>query len=97
MAKLRRDEANLYDKLAAAAPSMTQSDLYSVEKTPRPTSQLPECVEEMYTHISDPQKFRIALAAAEGLLNIYKHNREEVKLELLENAADRSEVHKRCV
>ena len=58
MAKLKCDEANLYDKLAAAVSSMTQSDLlYSVEKTPKPTSQLPTCVEEMHTHIRDPQKF----------------------------------------
>ena len=79
MAKLKCDEANLYDKLAATAPTMTQGDLlYSVEKTPRPTSQLPECVEEMYTHIGDPQKFRVALAAGQCLVNIYKHNREDV-------------------
>ena len=58
MAKLKRDEAALYDKLAAAAPHMTQSDLlYSVEKTPKPSSHLPDCVEEMYTRIADPQKF----------------------------------------
>ena len=37
---------------------MTQSDLlYLVEKTPKPAPQLPTCVEEMYTHITDPQKF----------------------------------------
>ena len=39
MAKLKREEAALYDKLAKAAPMMTQGDLlYSVEKTPCPTS-----------------------------------------------------------
>ena len=44
MAKLKREEAALYDKLAKAAPTMTQGDLlYSVEKTPHPTSQLPQC------------------------------------------------------
>ena len=44
MAKLKREEAALYDKLAKAAPMMTQGDLlYSVEKTPDPTSQLPVC------------------------------------------------------
>ena len=38
MAKLKREEAALYDKLAKAAPMMTQGDLmYSVEKTPHPT------------------------------------------------------------
>ena len=66
MAKLKRDEAALYDKLAAAAPHMMQSDLlFSVEKTPKPSSHLPDCVEDMYAHIADPQKFRVALAAGE--------------------------------
>ena len=46
MAKLKRDEAALYDKLALAAPLMTQSDLlFSVEKTPKPSSHLPDCVQ----------------------------------------------------
>ena len=72
MAKLKRDEAALYDKLAKAAPTMTQGDLlYSVEKTPHPTTQLPECAEEMYTHIDNPARFTVALAAAERLMNIY--------------------------
>ena len=35
MAKIKREEAALYDKLAKAAPTMTQGYLlYSVEKTP---------------------------------------------------------------
>ena len=41
-------------KLAKAAPTMTQSDLvYSVEKTPSPTSQLPQCAEDMYTRMGN--------------------------------------------
>ena len=84
MAKLKQDQATLYDKLAAAAPHMTQSDLlFSVKKTPKPSSQLPVCVEEMYTYIIDPQKFRVALAAGKRLINIYKHNREDVKVSIL--------------
>ena len=98
MAKLKCDEAAMYDKLAAAAPTMIQGDLlYSVEKTPRPTSQLPECVEEMYTHIGDPQKFRVALAAGEHLVNIYKHNREKLKTESLEATAHHFEVQNKDV
>ena len=82
MAKLKHDEANLYDKLATAALSITQSDLlYSVEKTPKPTLQLPTCVEEMYACIGDPQKFQVVLAAGKRLTNIYKHNREDIKVE----------------
>ena len=56
MAKLKRKEAALYDKLAKAAPTMTQGDLmYSVEKPPPPTSQLPQCTEDMYTKMAYPQ------------------------------------------
>ena len=57
MAKLKREEAALYDKLAKAAPTMTQDLLdllYSVEKTSHPTSQLPQCAEDMYTRMNNP-------------------------------------------
>ena len=98
MAKLKQDEAKLYDKLAAVALTMTQGDLlYSVEKTPRLTSQLPESVEEIYTCIGDPQKFRVALAAGECLINIYKYNRENIKGEFLEATAHHFEVQKKDV
>ena len=82
MVKLKRDEAALYDKLAAGAPHMMQSNLlFSVEKTAKPPSHLPDCVEDMYARIADPQKFRVALAAGKRLINIYKHNREDIKTE----------------
>ena len=98
MAKLKRDEAALYDKLAKAAPTMTQGDLlYSVERTPRPTSQLPQCVEDMYTRIDNPHRFRVALAAAERLINVYKQNREAIKPEPLQDTAHRFEVTKKDV
>ena len=77
---------------------MTQGDLlYYVEKTSKPTSQLPECVDEMYNQIRDPQKFRVALAAGECLINIYKHNREDIRVELLEATAHHFEVQKKDV
>ena len=50
MAKIKREEAALYDKLAKAAPMMTQGDLlYSVEKT---LDLLHSCqsVQKRYTH-----------------------------------------------
>ena len=98
MAKLKRDEAALYDKLALAAPLMMKSDLlFSVEKTPKPSSHLPDCVEEMYSRIADPQKFRVALAAGERLMNIYRHNREDVKPEPIEITAHRFEVWKKDI
>ena len=42
---------------------MQSNLLFSVEKTPKPSSHLPDCVEEMYSRIADAQKFRVALAA----------------------------------
>ena len=98
MAKLKRDKAALYDKLAKAAPTMTQGDLlYSVERTPHPTSQLPQCAEDMYTRIDNPHRFRVALAAAERLINLYKQNREDIKPEPLQDTAHHFEVMKKDV
>ena len=98
MAKLKREEAALYDKLAKATPTMTQSDLlYSVEETPHPTSQLPQCAEDMYSRIDNPYHFRVALAAAERLVNLYRQNREDIKPEPLQNTAYHFEVTKKDV
>ena len=47
--------------------------------------------------IADPQKFRVALAAGERLMNIYKHNREDVKPEPIEITAHRFEVRKKDI
>ena len=77
---------------------MTQSDLlYSVEKMPKPSSHLPDYVDDMYARIADPQKFRVALAAGERLVNIYKHNREDVKIEPIEMTAHHFEVRKKDI
>ena len=46
----------------------------------------------MYAHIADPKKFRVALAVGERLINIYKHNREDVKIESIETTAHHFEV-----
>ena len=84
--------------LALAAPHMTQSDLlFSVEKTPKPSSHLPYCVKEMYSIIADPHKFRVALAAGERLMNIYRHNREDVKPEPIEVTVHHFEVRKKDI
>ena len=77
---------------------MTQGDLlYSVEKTPHPTSQLPQCTEDMYTRMDNPHRFRVALAAAERLVNLYKQNREDIKLEPLQDTTHHFEVMKKDV
>ena len=68
-----------------------------MKKTPKPSSHLPDCVEDMYACIADPQKFRVALAAGEGLINIYKHNRENVKIEPIETTAHHFKVRKKDI
>ena len=98
MAKLKREEAALYEKLAKAAPTMTQGDsLYSVEKTPHPATQLSPCAEDMYTRMANPHRFRVALAAAERLVNLYRQNREDIKPESLQDIAHHFEVTKKDV
>ena len=98
MAKLKREEAALYDKLAKATPTMTQSDLlYSVEKTPHLASQLPQCAEDMYSRIDNSHCFRVALAAAERLVNLYRQNREDIKPEPFQDTAYHFEVMKKDV
>ena len=98
MAKLKREEAALYDKLAKATPTMTQSNLlYSIEKTPCPASQLPQCAEDIYSRIDNPHHFTVALAAAERLVNLYRQNREDIKLEPLQDITHHFEVMKKDV
>ena len=77
---------------------MTQGDLlYSVECTPRPETQLPQCAEDMYTRIANPHRFRVASAAAEMSVNLYKQNREDIKPESLQDTAHHFEVWKKDV
>ena len=64
---------------------------------PHPSAQLPDCAEDMYTCIDNPARFRVALAAAERLINIYRHKREDIKLESLQTTAHHFEVRKKDV
>ena len=58
---------------------------------------LPDYVKDMYGHIADPQKFRVALATGERLINIYKYNREDVKIKPIETTAHHFEVQKKDI
>ena len=51
----------------------------------------------MYTCIENPVQFRVALEAAERLINIYRHNREDIKLESLQTTAHHFEVRRKDV
>ena len=51
----------------------------------------------MYTRIADPQRFQVALAVGERLVNIYKHNCEDVKIESINATAHHFKVCKKDI
>ena len=50
-----------------------------------------------YSRIDNPHHFRVALAAAERLVNLYRQNREDIKPEPLQDTAHHFEVTKKDV
>ena len=47
--------------------------------------------------MANPHRFRVALAAAERLVNLYRQNREDIKPESLQDTAHHFEVTKKDV
>ena len=64
----------------------------SVEHTPKPTSSLPDCVQEMYSQIDDPYQFHLPLVAGECMLNILKAKQEDTKIDLMDKTCHYHEV-----
>ena len=59
MAKIKRQEAEYYDKLAGMVDDMTPEVVYqSVQATPRPTTRLPQCAEELLNELGSEELFR---------------------------------------
>ena len=61
------------DHLAEAVPDMKDSKVVIVTEK-KQGEELPRCVYDMYARINNPHNFRVALAAGERLLSIYKYN-----------------------
>ena len=73
LARLKRKEAECFDKLAKAVPDMQDNEVVVVTKKVR-GSELLQCVYQMNQQIANPKDFRAALAAGERLYSLYKFN-----------------------
>ena len=72
LAGIKRKEADCYERLAAAIPSMTDEEVTEVGEKVWP-SKLPKCVDQLYDRLKDPRNFRTILAVGEQIFSIYKH------------------------
>ena len=63
MAKLKQQEGEYYEKLAGMVDEMTLEVIYqSVQVTPRPSTALPQCAENLLTELGSEELFRRVLA-----------------------------------
>ena len=63
MAKLKQQEGEYYEKLAGMVDEMTPEVIYqSVQVTPRPSTALPQCAEDLLTELGSEELFRRILA-----------------------------------
>ena len=63
MAKLKQQEGEYYEKLAGMVDEMTPEVIYqSVQVTPRPSTALPQCAEDLLTELGSEELFRRVLA-----------------------------------
>ena len=73
LAKLRRKEAECFDKLVQAVPDMQDNEVVILAEKVK-GSELPQCVHKMSQRIDNPRDFRAALAVGERLYSLYKYN-----------------------
>ena len=59
--------------MAQAVPEMRDNEVVVISEKMQ-GMDLPKCEYEMYEGIHSPHNFRVALAAGEWLLSLYKHN-----------------------
>ena len=81
---LKRQEADCIDKLAKAVPEMEDRDIVIVSEKMQ-GMDLPKCVYKMYQRIGSPRNFRVALAAGERLLSLYRKNQVGADVETVPN------------
>ena len=63
MAKLKQQEGEYYEKLAGMVDEMTPEVIYqSVQVTPRPSTALPQCAEDLLMELGSEELFRRVLA-----------------------------------
>ena len=72
LAGIKRKEADCYERLVAAIPSMTNEEVTEVGEKVWP-SKLPRCVDQLYDRLKDLRNFQTVLAVGERIFSIYKH------------------------
>ena len=78
MAKLKQQEGEYYEKLAGMVDEMTPEVIYqSVQVTPRPSTALPQCAEDLLTELGSEELFRRILAIGYMNWQAFEKNRKK--------------------
>ena len=76
MAKLKQQEAEYYENLARMVDEMTPEVVYqSVQATPRPTTYVPSCADELLHELGSAELFKWVLAIGYMSWQAFKKNR----------------------
>ena len=78
MAKLKWQEGDYYSELADMVDEMSPETIYqSVQVTPRPTTTLPQCAEDLLTELGNEELFRRVLAVGYMSYQAFEKNRKK--------------------
>ena len=78
MAKLKRQEGDYYSELADMVDEMSPETIYqSVQATPRPSTALPQCAEDLLTELGSEELFRRILAVGYMSYQAFEKNRRK--------------------
>ena len=78
MAKLKRQEGDYYSELAEMVDEMSPETIYqSVQATPRPSTALPQCAEDLLTELGSEELFRRILAVGYMSYQAFEKNRKK--------------------
>ena len=78
MAKLKRQEGDYYSELADMLDEMSPETIYqSVQATPRPSTALPQCAEDLLTELGSEELFHRILAVGYMSYQVFEKNRKK--------------------
>ena len=78
MAKLKQQEGEYYDNLASMVDEMTPEVIYqSVQATPRPSTRVPQCAEDLLNELGNEELFRRLLAIGYMSWQGFEKNRKK--------------------
>ena len=78
MAKLKRQEGDYYSELAEMVDEMSPETIYqSVQATPRPSTALPQCAEDLLTELGSEELFRRILAVGYMSYQAFEKNHKK--------------------